>query len=378
MSRRRGRGEGSIFQRKDGTWCGVLTTGYDANGKRRRRYVYGATKAEVLEAMVRLRTAVLDHTLGEPTKLRTSDYLARWLTTSKPALRESTFTLYDMVIRRHIVPRIGGLVLSRLTAAHLQSLLADLESSDASPALRQVVFRVLHRALKQAVQWGTIPKNPADAVIRPKVPRKEMQVLTPDQARRFLQAVKEDRLHALYAVLLGCGLRLGEALGLTWPDLDLAKGTLTVNRQLQEVRGRLSLIEPKTASARRIVNLPGFVVEALRAHEDQARREGTLLNDRLLVFTDTAGNPLRRSNIRRRSFEPLLRKAGIPRIRLHDLRHTAATLHLLNGTHPSVVQKMLGHSKVGITLDVYSHVLPSMGQEAAERMDALLNGQQQA
>lgn len=138
------------------------------------------------------------------------------------------------------------------------------------------------------------------------------------------------------------------------------------------MNGRLWLQEPKTDRARRAVDLPLFVIAFLREHQERARAEGTLLNDRLLVFTDTQGHPIRKSNLRRRSFLPLLQRAGLPRIRLHDLRHTAATLHLRQGTHPSVVQQMLGHSRVGITLDIYSHVMPTLGKEAAQRMDDLL------
>jgi integrase len=372
VAKRRGRGEGSIFRRQDGTWCGIIALGYTDTGKRRRRYVYGTTKAEILEQMARLRHAALTGALGEPTKLTVAEYLAHWLNTARTALRESTTVLYEMMIRRHIAPALGGVPLSKVSPAHLQGLLTDLERNGVGAASRQVVFRVLHRALQQALAWNLIVRNPASAVVRPRVPRKEMQALTPDQARQLLEAARGDRLYALYCVLIGCGLRVGEALGLTWPDVDLERGTLTVRRQLCEVRGRLWLQEPKTAAARRTVALPPFVAGALRAHQEQARTEGTLLNDNLLVFTDHNGGPLRKGNVRRRSFEPLLRRAGIPRIRLHDLRHSAAALHLRQGTPAKVVQEMLGHSTVGITLGLYAHVLPGMQQQAAENLDRLL------
>jgi integrase len=346
--------------------------GYTDTGKRRRRYVYGTTKTEILEQMARLRHAALTGALGEPTKLTVAEYLAHWLNTARTALRESTTVLYEMMIRRHIAPALGGVPPSKVSPAHLQGLLTDLERNGVGAASRQVVFRVLHRALQQALAWNLIVRNPASAVVRPRVPRKEMQALTPDQARQLLEAARGDRLYALYCVLIGCGLRVGEALGLTWPDVDLERGTLTVRRQLCEVRGHLWLQEPKTAAARRTVALPPFVAGALRAHQEQARTEGTLLNDNLLVFTDHNGGPLRKGNVRRRSFEPLLRRAGIPRIRLHDLRHSAAALHLRQGTPAKVVQEMLGHSTVGITLGLYAHVLPGMQQQAAENLDRLL------
>ncbi len=373
MRSRRGRGEGSIFQRTDGLWCGVLTIGYDEHGRRRRRTMYGTTKGEVLDQLTRLRADALAGTLVESRRLTIGAYLSRWLEdTARTVIRAATYQLYAIVVRRHIVPRLGGVQLARINPAHVQSLLADLERTGASPRLRQLVFDVLHHALRQAVEWNLMPRDPCAVVTRPRVPRREMQVLTPEQAQRFLEAAREDRLYALYAMLIGCGLRLGEALGQSWPDIDLDRGTVTVRRQLCEVSGKLWLAEPKTERARRTVDLPAFVVDALRQHQERMQAEGHLLNDRLLVFVDTDGGPVHRSNLRRRSFLPLLRRAGIPRIRLHDLRHTAATLHLRQGTHPSIVAHMLGHSRVSMTLDVYSHVLPTMGAEAAKRMDALL------
>lgn len=199
-----------------------------------------------------------------------------------------------------------------------------------------------------------------------------MPAFDADQARRFLAAAALDRLHALYALLLSVGLRVGEALGLTWGDLDLKANSLHIRQQLSEVRGRLSLTEPKTAAARRKIDLPQMAAQALRDHRQRALAGGTYHNPMGLIFTDTEGHPVRKSNLRRRSFGPLLKRAGLPRLRLHDLLHTAASLHLAQGTHPRVVQEMLGHSNIGITLSTYSHVLPSLQREAAGRMDALL------
>ncbi len=373
MGGRRGRGEGTVFRRGDGLWVGALTFGYDSRGKRRRQVVYGATKAEVLERLARLLVSALDGTMVHPQRLTVAGYLARWLEdTVRTGMRESTYQMYEITVRCHIAPSIGGVQLPRVGAMHVHAMLAEMERNGASPRQRQIAFKVFRRAMRQAVRWKMIPHDPCAAVTAPRVPHREMQVLTPEQARRFLAAACEDRLYGLYAVLLGCGLRLGEALGLTWPDVDLERGTITVRRQLCDVNGRLWLQEPKTERSRRTIDLPAFVADALRDHQQRMKTEGHLLNDRLLVFVDTDGKPIRRTNLRKRSFLPLLRRAGLPRIRLHDLRHTAATLHLLQGTHPSVVQHMLGHARVSITLDVYSHVLPTLGKEAAQRIDALL------
>lgn len=371
--KRRGRGEGSIFRRKDGTWCGIFDVGIDERGRRRRRSVYGATKAEVLEKLTRLRAQALSGDLANPERVTVGAFLTRWLESHAAAIRESTRLLYAGALARHVLPRIGGLRLDRLGPVHVQGLLADLERAGVGAPMRAVVYRACHRALRQAVSWRLLSRNPAEGVVRPREAAREMQTWTPEQAGRFLAVAAGERLGALYALLLGTGLRLGEALGLAWADVDLRAGTATIRRQLSEVRNRLSFTEPKTQTARRTVDLPAFVAEALRAHEERMGAEGHLLNDQLLVFVDSEGHPLRRSNIRRRSFEPLLRRAGLPRVRLHDLRHTAATLHLRNGVHPKVVQQLLGHARVSITLDTYSHAVPGMGREAAARLDELLS-----
>lgn len=335
-------------------------------------------RAPVPPSVVRASLAGQDATgtLPEPSRITGEEYLPRWLKdAARPALRDSTFALYAMVIRKHILPHIGTALLSRLSLspANVQTLLSTLERDTVPPPTRKVVLRVLHVAFKQAVAWRLITSNPAVGVKPPRVPQREMQTLTPELARQFLEAAKSDRFHALYAVLLGTGLRIGEALGLSWTDVDLERGTLTVRRQLTEVSGKLSLQEPKTERARRTVDLPGFVVEALREHEERMRAEKHLLTDLLLVFVGPEGKPLRKSNLRRRSFVPLLKRAGIRRVRVHDIRHTAASLMLLEGVHPKVVQERLGHANIGITLGIYSHVLPRLGKEAAEKMDALLN-----
>ncbi|HEY6071984.1 MAG TPA: site-specific integrase, partial [Anaerolineales bacterium] len=213
---------------------------------------------------------------------------------------------------------------------------------------------------------------PATGVIRPKVVVREMQTWTPQQAVQFLAAAKADRLYGLYAVLLGTGMRIGEALGLSWSDWDPQRGTLTIRRQLTEVSGQLSFGEPKTERGKRTVRLPGFAAAAMQEHRTRMQAEGHEMNDRLLIFVDTEGHPIRRGNLRRRSFARVLKWAGLPPCRLHDLRHACASLHLRRGTSPVVVQQMLGHARVSITLDRYSHALPILQEEAAAGLDELL------
>jgi integrase len=379
MRARRGRGEGTVFRRKDGTWCAAITAGYDEDGRRRRRYVYGATKAAVLEAITQLRAQALDGALGEPVRLTVAQFLRRWVDdVVRPSLRPKSAEYYCGALR-YLLPRLGGVRLTALGPAHVQALLADLERAGGSPHVRRQVFVTLHRACQQALRWGLLRAHPCAAVARPRVPRREMCTLAPEQARAFLEAARGDRYFALYALMLGTGLRLGEALGLAWPDVDLDAGTVTVRRQLTAVTpgGRPTFSEPKTASARRTVDLPPLAVEALRAHQCRMQAEGHLLNAYLLVFVDRAGHSVRAENLRRRSFLPLLRAVGIPRIRLHDLRHSYATLNLAAGTHPRVVQQALGHADIAVTLQTYSHVLPGLQKEAALRLDRLLRGSEE-
>jgi integrase len=390
MRKRRGRGEGSVFQRKAGLWVGTLTVGYDQKGKRRRRAVYGATKAEVLDKLTRLQHQALTGMLSDPQRLTVAVFLAKWLEdAARPAIQASTHRRYGEVIRLHVGPSIGGTALSRLTPAHVQGMLIAMEKGGASARVRQMTFNVLHRALGQALRWGMVPRNVCDAVARPRVPRRTMRTLDAGQVRLLLAEAKADRLEALYVLAVSTGMRQGELLGLQWEDVGLDRGVVQVRHQLQELAGRLTLVEPKTVKSRRQVDLPALAVMALMEHRERVRAPGRSVGEGY-VFTDTEGGPLRKSNLLRRSFFPLLnlrnlredlRKQGVaeealpkplPRIRFHDLRHTAATLHLTNGTHPKVVQEMLGHSTISMTLDTYSHTVPSMQKEAAARLDALL------
>jgi integrase len=186
----------------------------------------------------------------------------------------------------------------------------------------------------------------------------------------LLGAAKGDRLEALYITAIGTGLRLGELFGLQWADLDLKASTLTVRRTLTEVNGKLSLAEPKSAKGRRLVTLPQRVTDALADHRKRAVASG--FAGVPYVFCNSVGGPLRRSHFHRNEFKPLLKRAELPAIRFHDLRHTSATLLLVQGVHPKVVQERLGHAQISVTLDTYSHVLPSMQLDAATRLDSML------
>ena len=213
-------------------------------------------------------------------------------------------------------------------------------------------------------------RNACDAVDPPRVAKSEIKPLSPTEVSDLLAAAAGDRLESLYIVAIGTGLRLGELCGLQWSDVNLKDGVLSVRHTLTEVGGKLTLTEPKTAKGRRLVTLPQRVVDSLAEHRKRAVASG--FAGLSWVFTNTIGGPLRRSHFHRNEFKPMLKHAGLPDIRFHDLRHTSATLLLAQGVHPKVVQERLGHAHISLTLDTYSHVLPSMQADAANRMDAML------
>ncbi len=278
MRRRRGRGEGSVYPRKqDGKaigWVGAVTLGYTEQGKQRRRWVYGKTKGDVLEKLDRLRADQRSGLPVDPPRERLAEFLRRWLEDeARVSVRSSTYRRYRSLLHLYVIPCLGGVPLGRLTPAHVQGLLADLERAGKSPRLREMVFRTLHRALNTALRWGMVPRNACNAVTKPRVPRLEMLVFTPNQAAQFLQVTRTNRLHALYVLAVTTGMRQGELFGLQWQDVDLEGHRLHVRRQLTQT---LEFVEPKTTKARRMIALPKMAVAALREHREQMFAEGHL------------------------------------------------------------------------------------------------------
>jgi integrase len=367
-TKRRGNGEGSIFQRADGRWVATIAVGYDHAGKRRRKTVYGHTKREVQDELNRLQQRKSTGALTATSKVTVAQYLDRWLQdVARLTVRNSTFRRYSELLKLHVKPRIGGVRLHRLTAGDVQAIYSEMEGAGLSPRTRQFVHTVLRKALDNAVRWGLVIRNVCAQVTPPRVPKATMQVLTPSQASAFLKAAEGDRLYAMYVLALAVGMRQGELMGLQWPDVDLDAGWLSIAHTLAD-DGTLG--EPKTTKSRRRIELPAIAVEALWSHKRQSLAEGIAGSP--FVFCDSQGGPLRRQNVQRRSFRSILKAAELPTIRFHDLRHTAATLMLTDGIHPKVVQEVLGHATIAITLDTYSHVLPSMQRDAADRMNRML------
>jgi len=269
--------------------------------------------------------------------------------------------------------------LHSLSPAHVQGLYRSKLDAGLKPSSVRSIHAVLHRALKQAVRWGLVPRNVTEAVDIPKLMPEEINALSPEETRRFLAASRGDRLEALYVVAIHCGARRGELLGLRWSDVDLDAGTLRINRQLQRMHDGSGLMfsEPKNKKARRTIRLTNAASEALRGHRkrqaEEKLRMGTLYQDQGLVFATEIGTPLEPSNIDNRSFKPLLSKAGLRSIRFHDLRHTCATLMLSQGVNPKIAQERLGHGTIAQTMDTYSHVLPDMQDQAVAALETALS-----
>jgi integrase len=376
MMGRRGNGEGSISRRKDGRWEAKYTA-HTADGPKRRA-LYGKTRKEAADKLAQvLANRAIGYTL-DTENITVGGYLDRWLNDSdRGSVRTSTYERHEQVVRLHLKPALGRVKLSKLTPAHVQGLYRDKLDSRLSPATVQQIHAVLHKALAQALRWGMIPRNPADAVKAPRPAPEEMRPLSPDEALKLVEAVHGDKLEALYILAVQTGMRQGELLALKWEDVDLNRGVIHVRRTLVRSRGRLALGEPKTKKSRRPVNLTNVAVEALKTHLGQQlediQRLGDLYRDDGLVFTSGVGTLINPSNLRRRSFKPLLQRARLPQIRFHDLRHTCATLLLSRNANPKLVQELLGHATVAITLDTYSHIIPGMGNLTARTMEDIFS-----
>lgn len=376
MPRRRGKGEGSITQLSDGRWQARLS--YWDGGRRKWKAYYGRTRTEARQKLTAALAALQQGQRPVSERQTVGQFLERWLRdVAQPSLRPRTFTRYRELVQLHTIPALGRRPLARLSPEDLQALYRRKLEEGLAPRTVGHLHRVLHRALQDALRWGLVARNVCAAVRPPKVPTRELRVLGPEDARRLLAAAAGDPFEALYVLALTAGLRQGELLGLKWADVDLDAGRLQVRRTLQRVRfGGWIEAEPKSRTSRRSVVLTPLAVEALRRHRArqlaQRLQAGQAWEDHDLVFTNALGRPIEPQNLLRRSYWPLLERAGLPRMRFHDLRHSAATLLLAQGVHPKVVQEMLGHASISLTLDTYSHVLPNLQVEAAERMQQLL------
>ncbi|GAC1629402.1 MAG: site-specific integrase [Chloroflexota bacterium] len=367
---RRSNGEGTIIQRKDGTWAAALRL-EDGN----RKWFYGKTKREVQTKLNDARLLRQQGKLVAEPSQPVSKYLNDWLINQvKNSRRSKTYDSYALNVRR-AMPYIGRLKLDALKAAHLQQMYGKLLDTGLSPRSVEQVHGVLRIALRQAVKLGLLHQAPTAATTPPRSERREMRPLDLEEIHTLFASLSDDPLQALWVLLITTGIRLGEATGLIWADLDLREGTVGIRRAAQRKKGKgMVFVEPKTRRSRRLVHLAPGTVAALQAHLDkqkfEASKSGRVWNEDDIVFRSPGGKPLDPGYVRNK-LHRALRNAELPIIRVHDLRHTAATYLLSSGTHPKVVQELLGHSSIALTLDTYSHVLVGLQKEVASQMDGL-------
>jgi integrase len=375
---KRGNGEGSITRHKKSGLFMARYTVEMPDGLRKRKTIYGKEREEVADKLIEALSNRNKGLVFDADNLRLGEYLGRWLIDSvRDTVRPTTFERYEQVVRLHINPVLGNVKLKNLTPAHVRGLYRQKLDAGLSPRTVQYVHVTLHKALKQAVADGLVPRNVTEAVKPPQVRREEIQPLSAEQVKVLFEAAKGDRLEALYVLAVTTGLRQGELLGLRWDDIDLKVGTLRVRRTLTTAKGGPVFSTPKTKGSRRTVRLSLTALEALSGHLErqlgEIDRVGDLWRENGLIFASEAGEPLDRRYITTHRFKPLLKQAGLPQIRFHDLRHTCATLLLSQNVNPKVVSEMLGHATIAITLDTYSHVLPTMQESAAAAMEEALS-----
>ena len=372
---RRGNGEGTITRRKDGRWEARYYV-HTMDGAK-RKVLYGKTRAEARDKLAKALSDRIDGIVYDDENMTLGEYLDVWLQGSVfGSVRQSTYDRDKNLVNKHIKPVLGGLKLKKLNSAQVQSFYRNRVDAGLSGSTVHKMHDILRRGLVQAVKWHLVPRNVAEAATPPRPAPKEMYALSVDEARRLLEAAGEDRLEALYVLAIHTGMRQGELLALRWQDVDLENAVASVRRTLTRRGGKVVFGEPKTKKSRRSIRLTPQAVEALRAHLKRQLQDIEILGDRYqdqgLVFTTNTGAPINPSNLRQRSFASLLKRAGLPHVRFHDLRHTCATLLLSRGVHPKFVQELLGHATIAITLDTYSHVMPSMGDATAKAMEDAL------
>jgi integrase len=340
-----------------------------------RKSLYGKTRQEVAS---RLRDALRDKDKGIPIvgeRQTVAEFFELWLPMIKQSIKQSTWERYGLFLRKHVLPTLGRKSLSKLTPVQIQALYSARLEAGASPTSINHLHALLHLAFDSAVKLGLAQRNVADYVTPPRIRRQEMHVLLPDQVRALLAAAKDNELEAFYVLALSTGMRLGELLALHWRDVDLEHKHLQVKWTVKRLSSGFVFTEPKSARSRRKIVIGTAAIEALGIHRQRQlaeRLKAANWEDNDLVFPNGVGRPWEVGNLKVRNFWPLLDRAGVPHVRIHDLRHSAATMLLLQGVHPKVVSELLGHATVSITLDLYSHVLPDMQKEAADAMDRLL------
>lgn len=381
-STRREAGSGNIRQRKDGSWEGRYTNGFDPKtGKQLRRSIYGKSQREVAAKLRQVTHEIDTGTYTAPCQLKFGDWMDTWLSEYLIGLSPLTVSSYESNCRNYIRPSLGQARLDSISPVMLQKFINGLAGQGLSPKTIKNIHGVLHRALEQAVRIGYLRTNPATICNLPKAVKPPIQPLTNEQVAALMSELESSQhpFGNLYLLTLFTGMRQGEVLGLQWDDVDFSKGTILISRQLRKLKGRGNGYEfaaPKD-SEYRLIQPSGFVMSVLKKQQQLQSRMKVLAdcawdNSDNLIFTNEFGGHLVHVTVYK-AFKEIVTKLGMPDRRFHDLRHTFAVISLENGDDVKTVQQNLGHSTASFTLDVYGHVSDRMRKESAARMDQFIN-----
>ncbi|MGE7975550.1 tyrosine-type recombinase/integrase [Bacillus cereus] len=369
--------KGSVKKdKKTGKYFYIVDIGIDPlTGKRKQKKKRGfTTKKEAENALTKLLSEVHTGNYVEPSKLSYGEYLQDWFNTKKHSVGIQTAKVLKGYLNSRIIPSLGDIKLAKLTSLHMQNYVNSLRDDGLKRGIIEKVIKIIRNSLEHAIDLELITKNVAAKTKLPKGDKDELTVWNEQEVKLFLKAAQDSRYAIVFHMALVTGMRQGELLGLRWKDVDLEKGHLTISQTLSH-DGKTFLLGGKTKSSLRKILLPASTIAKLKKHRAVVLKEklsqSEEYQDNDLVMCTPSGTPINPANVRR-SLNALIKKAAVPKIRFHDLRHTHATLLLAKGVNVKVISERLGHSNIKITLDTYSHVLPTMQEDAINKIEEIL------
>ncbi|PTV98618.1 site-specific recombinase XerD [Halanaerobium saccharolyticum] len=372
----RGDGEGTIYKRKNGRWCGQVTVGTDPKtGKIIRKTFYGDKRRDVSRQMTELKQKLFEGSYKKQSEMKFGDWLLEWNKGRKNTVAYSTYRVYGSIIRNHLKTEIGDIKLKELETRHLQQVLNDRFDSGLNTGTVRLIYAIANKALKQAVKERLIYSNPSKGVELPtKQEEEKLHIWNKKQVSRFLARAKKHKYYMIFFLAVNTGMRRGELLGLKWKDIDFNKKRLEVKRQAVKTDKGIILKKPKSKAGNRVIPITNNVVKELKRHKIRQSENklalGNNYKDQDLVNCNKLGEPIS-PMMAYIEFKNLSRDINLPEIKLHDLRHTFATLFLENGGNIKTLQQILGHSSITVTMDTYSHVTDEMLDSAAKNMDTM-------